>query len=81
MQDQPYAVMHFKAPGKALFSPSPIILPLKCLESTIRAHGVKRSPLHITSFKTQKHRWDALSNQERTRKAVLRGAAQGEEGL
>ena len=32
MQDQPYAVMQYKAPGKALFSPSPIIPPLKCLK-------------------------------------------------
>lgn len=32
MQDQSYAAMQFKAPGKALFSPSPIILLLKCLK-------------------------------------------------
>lgn len=46
MQDQPYAVIQFKAPGEALFPPPQ----LSCyqsalrLSSTIRTHGVKCSP-------------------------------------
>lgn len=80
MQDQPFAVILFKAPGKDLFPPPQLSCHRNALSSTIKAHGVKYSPLQITSFKIQKHHWDTSSNEERTRKVVLRGDAQGDEG-
>lgn len=81
MQDQPYAVTLFKAPGKSLLPPPQLSCHGNALSPTIRAHGVKCGPLQITSFKTQKHHWDTLSNKDRTREVVLRGDAQGDEGL
>lgn len=81
MQDQPYVVMQFKAPGKALFPPPQLSCHWNALSSTIRAQGVKCSPLQIASFKIQKHHWDTLSNKDRNRKVVLKADAQGDEGL
>lgn len=67
--------------GKLCFPPPQLSRHWNALSSTVRAHGVKCSPLHITFFKIQKHRWDTLSNKARTRKVVLSGDAQGDEGL
>lgn len=67
--------------GRPCFPPPQLSCCWNALSSTIRAHGVKCSPLHITSFKIQKHRWDTLSNKDRIRKVVLGGDAQGDEGL
>lgn len=81
MQDQPYAVMQFKAPGKTLFPPPQLPCQGNAVSPTIRAHGVKCSPLQITSFQIQKHRWDTSSNTDRTRKAALGGGSSGSEGF
>lgn len=67
--------------GRLCFPPPQLSCCWNALSSTIRAHGVKCSPLHITSFKIQKHRWGTLSNKDRIRKVALRGDAQGDEGL